>query len=398
MAKEKHEPFFVKSENVRLDTDYTHWVSDLVGRYRSAQIKAVIKVNSEKLRWNWSLGRDLVERRAEEKWGAGVIKQLSLDLQKSFPGDKGFSSANLWAFKRWYLYFSREESLQKLYQLGKVLLSPDYEGSTRIQNRLSPNAEIHIDDDFPLVLSLVPWRHQLVIIQDCDTIDQAIFYLRETITEGLSRSALINAIKFDLYRTKGNAVTNFAERLPAKQALLAQEITKETYNFGFLKLPEGYNEQQLEEALEKDITRFLLELGNGFAFIGRQKEIVVGGRSRRIDMLFYHIRLRCYVVCELKCVPYEPEFAGKLNYYVNAVDELLKTDEDNPTIGLLICSDKDDTDVRWSFKGIQTPMGVAAYNGLPPENPAKYLPSAEELQQRIALLEASLRSRASHQV
>jgi hypothetical protein len=169
------------------------------------------------------------------------------------------------------------------------------------------------------------------------------------------------------------------------QSKLVQEVLKENYDFGFATVKhEIYDEYDLEEALSKDIASLLLEMGTGFAFIARQKELVVGGRTRRIDLLFYHIRLRCYVVCELKAKPFEPEFAGKLNYYVNAVDELLKTPDDNPTIGLLICADMNTADVKWSFKGISTPMGVATYNNIRIEDA---LPSPEQLKQRVELMQ-----------
>jgi predicted nuclease of restriction endonuclease-like (RecB) superfamily len=190
-------------------------------------------------------------------------------------------------------------------------------------------------------------------------------------------------MKADMYHSVGNAITNFEEKLPAIQGRLAQEIVKDTYDFGFVSLPTGYDEEELEDALEQNITRFLLELGSGFAFIGRQKEIIVAGKTRKIDMLFYHIRLRCYVVVELKAVSFEPEFAGKLNFYVNAVNELMKTESDNPTIGLLICKDKDQTEVQWAFQGIETPMGVASYDNVRIKEIKSQLPSEEDIQKRI---------------
>lgn len=240
------------------------------------------------------------------------------------------------------------------------------------------------------MLELVPWRHQVDIITKCKSIDEAIFYLRECILGGWSRQTLGNSLKANLYKSHGKAISNFSEYLPEAQSRLAQEITKDNYDFGFITVPVNYREEQLEAALEQNITRFLLELGTGFAFVGRQKELIVGNRTRRIDMLFYHIRLKAYVVVELKARPFDPEYAGKLNYYVNAVDELLKGPDDTPTIGLLICSDKDETDVRWAFKGIQTPMGVASYDNVHIDS-SNLLPSAEELQARVRLVEEELR-------
>ena len=190
-----------------------------------------------------------------------------------------------------------------------------------------------------------------------------------------------------MYGRTGAAITNFSERLPVIQGKLAQEIVKDTYDLGFITLPPDYDESELEAALEQNITRFLLELGTGFAFVGRQKEIVVSGKTRKIDMLFYHIRLKCYVVVELKAVSFEPEFAGKLNFYVNAVNDLIRTPDENPTIGLLICKDKDQTEVQWAFQGIQTPMGVASYDNIRLEEIKKQLPTEKEIQQRIELAE-----------
>ncbi len=211
--------------------------------------------------------------------------------------------------------------------------------------------------------------------------------MNHTIAEGWSRSTLQNYIRSGLYGRAGTAITNFSEKLSSAQGKLAQEITKDTYDLGFITLSPDYDEADLEDALEQNITRFLLELGTGFAFIGRQKEIVVAGKTRKIDMLFYHIRLKCYVVVELKAVSFEPEFAGKLNFYVNAVNELIRTPDENPTIGLLICKDKEQTEVQWAFQGIQTPIGVASYDNIKLEEIRKQLPTEKQIQQRIELAE-----------
>ena len=380
-----NEPHIVRVKDFRIDTDYAAWLSEIKRRYHSAQIKAAIKVNAEKLAFNWSLGRDLVIRKAEETWGSGVVEQLSFDLKEAFPLDKGFGTTNLWAMKKWYLFFSSQDASKKLHQLGGELQQTNIQRIIKLHQLGG-----EIVSNFPLVLSLVPWRHQVNIITKCKSVDEAIFYLKESILNSWSRQTLDNALKANLYKTHGKAISNFPEYLPEAQSRMAQEITKDNYDFGFVTVPAYYKEEQLEAALEQNITRFLLELGTGFAFVGRQKELIVGGRTRRIDMLFYHIRLKAYVVVELKVKPFDPEYAGKLNYYVNAVDELLKGADDNPTIGLLICSDKDETDVRWAFKGIQTPMGVASYDNVRVAPPSDLLPSAEELQARVRLVEEEL--------
>lgn len=375
-----NEPHIVRVKDFRIDSDYAVWLSEIKRRYHSAQIRAAVKVNIEKLCFNWGIGRDLVVRKAEEKWGNGVVEQLSLDLQDAFPNEKGFSSRNVWNMKKWYLYFSSTESLKKLHQLGAELQ----------ENEKLPRLGAELNSEFPSVLGLVPWRHQTDIISKCKSIDEAIFYLRECILGGWSRQTLNNSLKADLYNTHGKAITTFPEYLPEAQSRMAQEITKDNYDFGFITVPLDYKEVQLESALEQNITRFLLELGTGFAFVGRQKELIIGNRTRKIDMLFYHIKLKAYVVVELKVRPFDPEYAGKLNYYVNAVDELQKGPDDNPTIGLLICSDKEETDVRWAFKGIQTPMGVASYDNVHVTAPSNLLPSAKELQVRVRMVEKEL--------
>lgn len=328
-------PTVVKSHDIHLDTEYASWIHEVKERYRNTQIKAAVKVNSEQLLFNWMLGRDLVTRKAEEKWGAGIVEQISLDLQNEFPNIKGFSTTNLWYMKQWYSFYSSD--LERLQQLvGEIV--------------------------FPSLFAFVPWGHHIQIIGKCHDIEEAVFYLKRTVTEAWSRTALRNAIDADLYHKASGAITNFEQHLELPQSKLAKEITKETYDLGFISLPPEYDEKDLEDALEQNITQFLLELGTGFAFVGRQKEIVVAGKTRKIDMLFYHIKLRCYVVVELKVTAFDPEFAGKLNFYVNAVNELIKTENENPTIGLLICKDMNQTEVQWAFQGIRTPMGVATYN------------------------------------
>lgn len=396
--KDLEHPRMVSSHDIHIDTEYANWIAEVKHRYRSAQVKAAVRVNAEKLLFNWQLGRDLVQKKAEERWGAGVVEQISLDLKKEFPKDDGFSTSNLWYMKKWYLFYTNETDLKILQravgelellinQFSKKLQRPVGE----IQNIDNQYVTKHcqVGEEFPLPFALVPWGQHIEIITNCKTLDEALFYVRETIEKGLSRPALRNVIKANLFEHQGKIINNFSEHLPALQSKLVQEVLKENYDFGFATVShEIYDEAELEEALSKNITAMLLEMGTGFAFIGKQKEIIVGGRTRKIDLLFYHIRLRCYIACELKAKPFEPEYAGKLNFYVNAVDELLKTEEDNPTIGLLICSDMNSTDVQWSFRGISTPMGVATYNNIRIKDA---LPSQEQLKERMELLQKELR-------
>ncbi|MBR4838279.1 MAG: DUF1016 family protein [Bacteroidales bacterium] len=392
--------YIVKSHDVHIDDEYVRWIAELKHRYRSAQVKAAVKVNTEKLLFNWQLGRDLVQKKAEERWGAGVVEQLSLDLKREFPNDNGFSTTNLWYMKKWYLFYDGEndseklqrlvaelqrienQNVKKLHQLGAELTD---EKLHQLGGEFGEQKLQRLVGEFPTLLSFVPWRHHVEIISKCKSIDEAIFYINKTIEQGLSRDALINCIKANLYEHQGKVINNFDNNLPAVQSKLVQEVLKENYNFSFATVSnELYDEEELEEALSKNITDMLLEMGTGFAFLGRQRQLVVGGRMRKIDLLFYHIRLRCYIVCELKAKQFEPEFAGKLNFYVNAVDELMKTEDDNPTIGLLICSNTNKTEVQWSFKGINTPIGVATYNNIRIKD---VLPSQEQLEERMKLIQ-----------
>lgn len=381
----KDEPHVVKSHNIHIDSDYVDWIADIKNRYRSAQVKAAVKVNAEKLLFNWQLGRDLVQKKAEERWGAGVVEQVSLDLNREFPDSTNFSVRNLWYMKQWYMFYA--ENPEKLKQLVSVMLPDD--SHDKIIKQIEDGEKLKQSvSEFPLPFACVPWGHHVRIVQHSKTIEEALFYVGYTIREGISRDILARVMKDDVYKKQGTVPNNFSRHLTPQLAQLARYVVKENYDFGFATVDhETYNESELEKALHDNITALLLEMGNGFAFIGKQKEIVVGGRTRRIDLLFYHIRLRCYIVCELKARAFEPEFAGKLNYYVNAVDEILKHSDDNPTIGLLVCSNMNRADVQWSFKGISTPMGVATYNNIRIKDA---LPSQEQLAERVRLLQKEL--------
>lgn len=355
----------VKSHNVRIDSDYVKWITELKQRYRSAQVKAVVKVNAEKLQFNWLLGRDLVRKKAEERWGSGVVEQISLDLRREFPDADGFSVTNLWYMKKWYCFYTRKVEGQFLQQPVAEL---DVTNSNRTEGKKLQRPVGELDkakfdqkgDSLPTIFTSVPWGQHIDIITKCHSIEEALFYIRQAVEKGLSRPALQNCIKAGLYSHQGKIVNNFSENLPDLQGKLVQEVLKENYDFGFATVShEIYDETELEEALTKNVT----------------------------DLLFYHIRLRCFVVCELKAKPFEPEFVGKLNFYVNAVDELLKAPEDNPTIGLLICSNMDSTDVQWSFRGLGTPMGVATYNNIRIKDA---LPSKELLEERMRLLQKEM--------
>lgn len=387
------EPCLVKSHDIHVDADYAEWIAEVKHRYRSSQVKAALKVNAEKLLFNWQLGRDLVQKKAEERWGAGVVEQVSLDLRREFPEEDGFSARNLRYMKQWYLYYTTETGkLQR--SVAEIMIQAGVElNIAKLQRPVAEMNETWMSSDietFPFPFAFVPWGQHIEIMTRSQSLQEALFYIQQVIEKGLSRPALINCFKAHLYEHQGKIVNNFIEYLPDSRSELVQEILKDSYNFGFATVDhEPFVERELEDALTNDVTNLLLEMGTGFAFVGRQKEVIVGGRSRKIDLLFYHIRLRCYIVAEIKVKPFEPEFVGKLNYYVSAVDELLKAPDDNPTIGLLICSDMNKTDVQWSFRGVNTPMGVATYNNIRIKD---ILPTQEQLKERMELLQKELRA------
>ena len=336
-------------KKINVNSEYKEWFRELKQRIRQSQIRAAVRVNTTLLELYWDLGADIVSKQIESVWGSGIIKQLSDDLRMEFPDMQGFSTTNLWYIKKWYLFYS--QSSEKL----------------------------------PQVVGEIPWGHNREIITKCKSIEEALFYAHKTIDEGWSRSTLIHFIEAGYYHSFGKAITNFNNTLPAVQSELAAETLKDPYNFDFLSMTAGYKERELENALTDNITNFLLELGRGFAFVGRQVELKVADSSYFIDMLFYHIRLKCYVVVELKTVNFEPEFAGKLNFYVTAVDRQLCDSNDNPTIGLLICKTKNDLIVEYSLSDIHKPVGVSSYDlqAVLPKELQSALPSISEVEKGL---------------
>jgi predicted nuclease of restriction endonuclease-like (RecB) superfamily len=321
------------------DHKYIKWLGDIKSRLRNSQIKASVQINVAMLEFNWALGKDLVEMKAEQMWGAGVIKQLSLDLRAEFPEIKGLSVDNLYFMRRWFEFYA-----------------PDLNATPELFDQAGQISQM------PPIFGLIPWRHHIEIIKKCRNVKEALFYIHQTIENNWSRSMLEANLKSALYQNQGKALTNFSAQGNLPQGNLAQEILKDPYDFNFLKMRQGYSEYDFESALVTNITRFLLELGQGFAFVGRQMELrMPNGKAYFPDLLFYHTRLKCFVVIELKIVDFIPEFVGKLNFYVSAVDELLKQKDDNPSIGLLICKSHDKTTVEWSFRGVDRPIGVASY-------------------------------------
>jgi len=339
------------------NSDYKHFINSLKTEVQSAQIKAVVAVNRELLKLYWWMGSQIVEKQKTANWGDGLIKQISRDLQAEFPDIKGFSTRNIQLMKQWYLYWHKESSIvqQVVAQL----------------------------DQAPIFQ--IPWGQNLLIISKAGTATEALFYVQQTIENNWSRAVLTHQIESGLYQRQGKALSNFESHLPTPQSDLARQTLKDPYCFDFLNLTAKHNEKELEAALTENISHFLLELGAGFAFVGRQYKLQVSDKDFYIDLLFYHIKLRCYVVIELKTTEFKPEYVGKLNFYISAVDDLLATAQDQPSIGLIICKSKDKTIVEYALKEMQQPMGISEYELTRqlPEPFRSTLPSIAEIEAEI---------------
>ncbi len=341
-------PAFVHRDGMLADKEYVEWLSDVKARFHQSQIKASIHVNTDMLQFYWSIGRDLMALRAEERWGAGIVKQFALDMRQAFPNETGFSDTNVKYMKRWYSFYF--EKVTKSQQVADQIEMA--EKGQQVADQL----------EMPEVFGKVPWFHHVQIFSHCDSLDEALFYINKVVEEGWSRSWLEDRIAAKLFLSQGSAITNFSQALPLPQSQLAKEILKDPYHFDFLSMKEKYDEHDLEEALVSNVTQFLLELGRGFSYVGRQMELQMpDGQTFFPDLVFYHIPQHRYVIIELKAVKYIPEFAGKLNFYVTAADKLLRGDGDNPSVGLIICKSTDKTIVEWSLQDIQKPLGVATY-------------------------------------
>ena len=354
-------PTFVYRDGMLADMEYVEWLSNVKARFRQSQIKASIRVNTAMLEFYWSIGRDLVTLRAEKRWGAGVVKQFALDMRQAFPNETGFSDTNVKYMKRWYSFYF--ERVTKGQQVADQMKGDKKSHQLGDQIEVAEKGQQVADQlEMPEVFGKVPWFHHVQIFCHCDTLDEALFYINKIIEEGWSRSWLEDQIAAKLFLSQGSAVTNFSQTLPLPQSQLAKEILKDPYHFDFLAMKEKYDEHDLEESLVANVTQFLLELGKGFSYVGRQMELQMpGGQTFFPDLVFYHIPQHRYVIIELKAVKYIPEFAGKLNFYVTAADKLLRGDGDNPSVGLIICKSTDKTIVEWSLQDIQKPLGVATY-------------------------------------
>ena len=308
---------------------YSALLKQLKDKVQQAQLKASLAVNSELIQLYWDIGKAIVEKQEQEGWGTQVIEKLCRDLQGYFPGMQGFSRANIFRMRAFY------QSYAKVAQAARLL-----------------NA---------LPIAKIPWWHNVIIMQKIKSPEDGLWYAQQVVDNGLSRKMLEQWIKSKAHKRHGKAITNFATRLPHPQSILAQETLKDPYNFDFLALDTDFRELDLEQGLIDNIQKLLLELGKGFAFIGRQYHLEIEDQDYYLDLLFYHIRLRCFCVVELKSTNFKPEYAGKLNFYLSAVDDLLKKEGDNPSIGILLCNDNRKFTIEYALRDINKPIGISGY-------------------------------------
>ena len=333
----------------KYNTEYITWVKELKSLIQKTQIKASLAVNSELIGLYWNIGKSISEKIKRNKWGSSVVEELSKDLKTEFPNQKGFSRSNLFSMRKFYEFYSKSNiEIEKIQQL----------------------------------VGQIPWGQNVVIISKSKSIEEALFYASKTIENNWSRSVLTHQIELDFFSRKGKAITNFKTTLPEPHSELAQETLKDPYKFDFLTLQEKALEKDIENQLTTHITSFLLELGKGFSFVGQQVPIKVDNQDFYIDLLFYHIKLKCYVVIELKAIEFKAEFAGKMNLYLSAVDDTLKTEDENPTIGILLCKSKSKIVAEYALRGMTQPIGIAEYEidkAIPKEIKTD-LPTIEEIE------------------
>lgn len=358
-----------------MDKAYLDWFQDLKAKIRSAQIKASIAVNEEMLLLYWDVGKSIVEKQNQFGWGSKIVEQIAKDLKQEVPDTNGFSRTNLFAMRKFYLFYKDSEIVQQAAgQLENTPSNREHELVQQVAGQLSKKS----------VLCKIPWWHHNIIMSKCSTIQEALFYIQQTIQNNWSRNVLEIQIESKLINRLGNAQNNFELTLPKPQSDLAKETLKDPYKFDFLTLEPDVQELQLEKSLTENITQFLLELGKGFAFVGRQYAIQVGKKERKLDLLFYHTKMHCYMVIDIKMGEFEPEFAGKMNYYLSAVDQLLKTEQDNPSIGIILCKSKDGLEVEYALRDLNKPMGISefTFNELP-QNIKNNMPTVQEFENEL---------------
>jgi predicted nuclease of restriction endonuclease-like (RecB) superfamily len=341
-----------QSKGTLIPAHYDRFLTELKDRIRAAQVRAALSVNRELIVLYWSIGHDILIRQKEEGWGAKIIDRLSEDLTKAFPDMRGFRARNLKYMRAFAEAYPDREFVQQ-------------------------------------VVAQLPWGHQVRILDTVKDAKQREWYIRQAVHSGWSRNVLVHQIEGKLFDRQGHALTNFDRTLPAPQSELAQQLIKDPYNFDFLTLGPEVLERDLERSLIEHVRDFILELGKGFAFVGSQYHLEIGGQDYFLDLLFYHLRLRCYVAIDLKIEEFKPEFAGKMNFYLSAMDDLLRQSEDQPSLGLILCKERNRLIVEYALRDMSKPMGVAAYRLTQalPEQLRSELLTTEDLVAELPLLD-----------
>ncbi|MDX9806542.1 MAG: PDDEXK nuclease domain-containing protein [bacterium] len=359
------------------DQEYKNWLREIKEKIKGAQIRAALSANCELISLYWFLGSQIVEKQKTADWGSGFIDQFSKDLIISFPDLAGFSSKNLRYCRAFYNFYTNPVIWQQI--VAKLSKDGDHE---KWQQLVAGNDAFSPDNFIPKITGQIPWGHNIHVFTKSKSFNEALFYINQTIENGWGRDVLALQIKSNLFKRSGKAVTNFKNTLPEPMSDLAQQTIKDPYRFNFMTMTRPYIERDIENQLTDNISKFLLELGKGFAFVGRQYHLEVGESDYYIDLLFYHIKLKCYVVIELKNTKFIPEYAGKLNFYLSAVDSYVKEQNDNPTIGILLCRDKNNIEAEFSLRDIGKPMGVSEFEILEklPQNLRSSLPTIEEIE------------------
>lgn len=336
--------------------EYTQTLADIKQQVQATQIKATLSANKELMCLYWSIGKIIAEKQTAGDWGEKIIDQLAQDLQNEFPGISGFSRANVFRMKSFFLSYIIVAQAVRQFET--------------------------------LPIAIIPWGHNVILMQKIKDCDQRLWYAKKAIECGWSRSTLETWIKADLYNREGKAITNFQHTLPTPDSDMAQQSLKDPYIFDFLTLHEKHLEKDVEQGLIDHIQKFLLELGEGFAFVGRQVNLKIDDKDYYIDLLFYHLKLRSFIVIELKARDFEPKDAGQINFYLSAVDDLKRSPGDNPTIGLILCKTKSNFTAEYALRDIKKPIGIAGYEtalvSSLPKNLKSSLPTVEEIEAELA--------------
>ena len=394
------------ADNLAASRDYGAWLGEVKTRIRSARLSAARSVNRELIGLYWDIGGDILRKQEQLCWGKSVVEQLAADLKKEFPGVAGFSARNLWDMRRLVESYTSSAFVAEVSrQLRDSGLDPDLrravaESEAGMQTQRQPSTSAQAPDARDFLRQLVaevPWGHNLLILNKISESSAWIYYLGATVRFGWTRKVLLNQIKADAYtRSLPSAKShNFPLVLPDYLAEQAEEMLKSAYNLEFLGIGREIKERELEDRLVEKLKAFILELGYGFCFIGRQYRLSLGGKEYFVDLLFYHRFLKCLIAIELKIGEFKPEFAGKMDFYLNLLNEKERSPDDNASIGIILCAEKDDLEVEFALKSKVNPIGVAEYQlepTLPKELKGK-LPSAEELSQALGLPEKKGRIR-----